>query len=495
MVHIETLFLTLSTLIILSIVIARLTNNIGVPVLLLFLGIGMLAGSEGPGGIYFDDPAIAQTIGIVSLVFILFSGGLDTNWNSVKSVVGPALSLSTFGVALTAVAVGGFTTLLFDVPILVSLLLGSIVASTDAAAVFSIIGARNIKLKGKITPLLELESGSNDPMAVFLTVSLIEIIRAGDLSIGYLIWSFVKQMGIGLVVGLALGNGMVFVINKLRFPIEGFYAVFVLAGAFFVYSLTTLLDGSGFLAVYLAGMVVGSSTIVYKKNIFRFFDGMAWVAQIIMFLSLGLLVFPSQILPTIEAEMLISLFLIFIARPVGVFLSLLPFKFSIRQKIFVSWVGLRGAVPIVLATFPMIEGVKEAQWIFNIVFFIVLTSALLQGWTIPIISRKLKLEASKKVLLTSPAEFNYLDRIDRVLVRFAVPDSPAFKNKPIVEIKSLRGSLIVLVKRGNTYFVPSGGTILQVNDELQALVEASKFDELQNLLERETSSGESVQKI
>jgi cell volume regulation protein A len=483
MIHIETLFLTLSTLIIISILIARLSNNIGVPVLLLFLGIGMLAGSEGPGGIYFDDPKIAQTIGVIALIFILFSGGLDTQWKIVKPVLWPALSLSTLGVLITTLSVALFTTWLFKFPLLPSLLLGAIVASTDAAAVFSIIGARNLKLKGNITPLLELESGSNDPMAVFLTISLIEIIQAENTSYLGLAGNFLQEMGIGLLLGIGLGKGMVIVINRLKFPIEGLYAVFALAGAFFVYSLTTMLHGSGFLAVYLAGLVVGNHNIVHKKNLFRFFDGMAWVSQVIMFLSLGLLVFPSQILPAFKAEILISLFLIFFARPLGVFISLLPFKFPFKEKVFISWVGLRGAVPIILATFPMIEGIKEAQWIFNVVFFIVLTSALFQGWSIPLVAKLLKLDVPNVELISSPTEFSYLDQTDRTLIKLTVPDSNLFINKTIVQITALKGSLIVSVKRGDKYFVPSGGTILEAGDELQALVEHEKLNELKLVLE------------
>ncbi|MBC7451018.1 MAG: potassium/proton antiporter, partial [Cytophagales bacterium] len=340
MFDLDTLLLGFSTLIIISIFIARISNNLGVPVMLLFLVIGMLAGSEGPGGIYFNDEEMAQHIGITALIFILFSGGLSTHWKVVKPVLLPSLSLATVGVLFTAISIACFTTWLFHVPILISLLLGSIVASTDAAAVFSIIGARNIRIKGSITPLLELESGSNDPMAVFLTISMIQLIQANQVSYLELGMKFLMEMGIGLAMGLLLGRSVVFVINRLKIPIEGLYQVFVFAAAFFIYSSTTMIHGSGFLSVYVAGMVIGNQNIVHKKNIFRFFDGMAWIAQIIMFLTLGLLVFPSHVLSAFKTELLISLFLIVIARPIGVFISLIPFNFNIKEKIFISWVGL-----------------------------------------------------------------------------------------------------------------------------------------------------------
>ena len=233
--------------------------------------------------------------------------------------------------------------------------------------------------------MLELESGSNDPMAVFLTISMIEIIWSSEVSYGALAIKFLMEMGIGLVMGLILGKAIVFIINRLRIQIEGLYQVFVFAAAFFVYASTNMIHGSGFLAVYIAGMVVGNHNIVHKKNVFRFFDGMAWIAQVVMFLTLGLLVYPSHVWFQFRTELSISVFLIFIARPLGVFISLIPFKYSFKEKLFISWVGLRGAVPIILATFPLLAGIEEAQWIFNVVFFIVITSALLQGWSIPIV--------------------------------------------------------------------------------------------------------------
>jgi cell volume regulation protein A len=483
----DAFLLTISSLIVLSILIAKITKNIGVPVLLLFIGMGMVAGSEGPGGIYFDNEKTAQTIGIISLSLILFAGGLETRWKSVKPVLGSALSLATVGVVCTTLLVAVFVHYFFNLAFTHSLLLGAVVSSTDAAAVFSILSFRHLNLKGHIKPLLELESGTNDPMAVFLTISLIEIIQVKDASYMNLIVFFFLQMGIGLITGLLAGRLIVLLVNRLRFPIEGFYPVFVLAFSVLVYSLTATLDGSGFLAVYVAGLIVGNNEVVYKKTIFRFFDGLSWLAQISMFLSLGLLVYPSHILPVIKTGLCISLFLIIVARPAGVFLSLLFSRFALNEKILISWVGLRGAVPIILATFPMIAGVKEADWIFNVVFFIVLTSALLQGWTTPLVARLLHLKAPEEKLSNSPLEFHYTEDINMKLVNFKVPDRPDITNRALVQVLPLKGSLIVTILRNGHYFVPSGSTTLETDDIIQVLTNKENITALKKHFSGSTS--------
>ncbi|HVD99217.1 MAG TPA: potassium/proton antiporter [Cytophagaceae bacterium] len=479
MFSLEILLLIISSLIIASLVIARLSNNLGVPILLLFLGVGMLAGSEGPGGIYFDDAQLSQSIGIICLIFILFSAGLDTKWKHVKPVLWPSVVLATFGVLVTTLLIGIFVHYVFSVDLKVSLLLGAVVSSTDAAAVFSIIGARNIKLRGRITPLLELESGSNDPMAVFLTFSLIEVVLTDELSVSKLLLHFVMEMGIGLLTGILFGKLMIWLINKIKFTIDGFYTVITLAFALLIYSFTSYLHGSGFLAVYIAGLVVNSYEIVHKKTIFRFFEGVAWLAQICMFLTLGLLVFPSQLVAGLQTELIIAIFLIFIARPVGVFLSLVFFKYSKREIIFISLVGLRGAVPIILATFPMLSGIKEANWIFNVVFFIVLTSAVIQGWPLPMLAKFLRLDSPSVAKINSPIEFSEYQNSNMKLINLSVPENRSeIANRSIVQIPHLKGSLIVTVLRNGKYFVPSGGTILEPGDKIQVLAENKNVDEL-----------------
>ncbi|HSZ26071.1 MAG TPA: potassium/proton antiporter [Cytophagaceae bacterium] len=479
MFSLEILLLVISSLIIVSLLIAKVSNNLGVPILLLFLGVGMLAGSEGPGGIYFDDAKLSQSIGIICLIFILFSAGLDTKWKYVKPVLWPSLVLATAGVLVTTALVGIFVHYLFSIDLKIGLLLGAVISSTDASAVFSIIGARNIKLKGRITPLLELESGSNDPMAVFLTFSLIEIILTNEISISKLILHFGMEMGLGLLAGTLFGKLYVWTINSIKFSIDGFYTVITLAFALLIYSFTSYVHGSGFLAVYVAGLIINNYEIVHKKTIFRFFDGIAWLSQICMFLTLGLLVFPSQITAGLTIEIVIALFLIFIARPVGVYLSLIFFKYTKREIFFISFVGLRGAVPIILATFPLLAGISEANWIFNIVFFIVLTSALIQGWSLPFVAKLLKLDSPGSPKINSPIEFSEYQNSNMQLINLSIPENRNdLVNKSVVQIQALRGSLIVTVLRDGKYFVPSGGTVLEPGDAIQVLVENKNAETL-----------------
>lgn len=479
----ETWLLSLSSLVVISILIARFSNNIGVPVMLLFLGVGMLAGSEGPGGLYFDDPETSQWVGIVALIFILFTGGLETKWKDVQPVLLSSLSLATLGVLITAGLVAVFTVYVFHVEWPVGLLLGAIVSSTDAAAVFSIIGARNIKLKGNIQPLLEMESGSNDPMAVFLTITIVEWITGKHFHWTGLFIDFFLEMGLGLVMGLLMGRLFVWVLNKITFQIDAFYLVVSLAFSIFIYALTAKLHGSGFFAVYVAGLVIGNEQFVHRKSIIRFYDGIAWLSQISMFLTLGLLVYPTQVFSGVKIELAIALFLIFIARPVGVFLALLRTNHTFKEKLFVSWVGLRGAVPIILATFPMLAGIKEANWIFNVVFFIVLSSALLQGWPIPWLAKKMNISAPHAPKVKSPIEFSDFADSPMKLSYLTIPHkADVFVGKSLVQIPQLKGALVVMVLRDDHYFVPSGGTVLEEGDKIQVLADDTKLGELKGLL-------------
>ncbi len=475
--NIDTLLFTFSLLVIISILIAKAFKNAGVPILLLFLIVGMLAGSEGPGKIFFDDAQLAQSIGIISLVLILFAGGLETKWKLASPILYSAISLSTFGVIITTSVVGIFIHYVLHMSFLISLLLGAVVASTDAAAIFSVMSFRNLNLKNNIKSLLELESGTNDPMAVFLTISLIQLINIQNTSLWTIAGLFVMQMCIGVLIGLGGGNLMVWMVNKLKFPIEGFYPVFVLAFALLMYAFTALLNGSGFLAVYVAGVIISNRQIVYKKNLLRFFDGLSWLAQIIMFITLGLLVFPSQVIPVIATGIVTSLFLIFIARPLGVFISLAFSKFNWKDKLLISWSGLRGAVPIILATFPLLAGVKEAGWIFNVVFFIVISSALLQGWTIPSVAKLLNLDIPVEKI-KSPIEFSHPEEINMTLINLKVPDKSSVIKRTLVEIPELKGSLIVTIFRHGNYIVPSGGTALEAGDRIQLLTQRNNASAL-----------------
>lgn len=383
----EFILLIGSVLLFLSIIASKTSFKLGIPSLVLFIFIGMLAGSDGIGGIYFDDPELAQILGVIALNFILFAGGMETSFMQIRPVLWRGISLSTIGVLLTASIIGFFASLLTELKLLEGFLLGAIVSSTDAAAVFSILKTRKVKLAKSLEPTLELESGSNDPMAYFLTIALIQIIQTSDLNAIQLAGSFMLEMGLGAIVGVCMGFVMVWVINKIHLEVSGLYSVLLLAFLFFTYSATHLIHGNGFLAVYIAGVVLGSKDFVQKKQLIRFYDGQAWLMQIVMFLTLGLLVFPKQLMPLIGPGLLLSAILIFVARPIGVFISLAFFKMKLNQLIFISWVGLRGAVPIVFATYPLLARLEHAQFIFNVVFFISLTSVLLQGTSLPFVAR------------------------------------------------------------------------------------------------------------
>ncbi len=469
MTPIDYLLLSGSILIIISLITEKFTENIGVPTLLLFIIVGMLAGSEGPGGIYFNDPTLAQSIGIIALIFILFSGGLDTNWLETKNKLKPALLLSTIGVFLTALIVSIFIYFILNVDFIWAFLIGSIISSTDAAAVFSILRTRKVQFKGNLKPLLELESGSNDPMAIFLTIGSIELILNPGSGFFSILLLFLMQMGIGTVSGILLGKLMVYSINRLKFNYGGIYPVYSIAMCLLIYSLTAVLGGSGFLAVYIAGIIVGKSIVVHKAGTMRFFDGLAVLSQITMFLTLGLLVFPSDLLKITMIGLMTGVILIFVARPIGVFLSLAFQKFNLREKILISWIGLRGAVPIILATFPLIAGIPNAQVIFNVVFFIVITSVLIQGWTITPVSKMLKLSSPLKVERSIPLKFEPSDGTDTELIDLIVPYNSNIVGKSIIDLKFPEDSRIVLIWRDSSIIIPNGSTVLEAADTLLIL--------------------------
>jgi potassium/hydrogen antiporter len=365
----ENILLIGSLLMFISVLAGKTSTRFGVPLLVFFLAIGMLAGSEGIGGIYFDNPKSAQFLGIIALNFILFSGGFDTDLKTIKPVMWKGITLSTLGVALTAGSLGVFVWAVTDFTIYEGLLLGAIVSSTDSAAVFSVLRSKGVALKGKIRPILELESGSNDPMAYVLTIALTGIVtHQGDTSLMGVALLLFKQLTIGAAMGYAIGWGSRWLINNIKLDYEGLYVVLVIAIMFFSFSSTDFLGGNGFLAVYICAVYLGNQNLIHKKKYIKSFDSFAWMMQIALFVTLGLLVFPSEIVPVLVIGILVSAFLILVARPLGVFLSLVFFKVKRRHMMFISWVGLRGAVPIVFATYPLLAGAEKAHMIFNIVF-------------------------------------------------------------------------------------------------------------------------------
>lgn len=467
----ENILLIGSVLLFISLFAGKTSYRLGVPVILLFIAIGMLAGSEGLGGIYFDNPAIAQFIGIVALNFILFSGGLDTDWESVKPVLWQGISLSTLGVILTALTVGTFVWAVTELSIFEGLLLGSIISSTDSAAVFSILRSKNLALKDNLRPTLELESGSNDPMAYVLTILFTGIIVNQNADIGNMAGMFIMQLLLGGILGYTFGEAGAWAINKIRLEYEGLYIVLVIAIMFFTFSFTDFIGGNGFLAVYLTGLIIGSKEVIHKKKILKSFDSFAWLMQIILFLTLGLLVTPSHIIPVIGLGLLVSAFLIFVARPLIIFTCLFPFKTVKNGKWFYSWVGLRGAVPIVFATYPLLAGAEKAQLIFDVVFFVSITSVLIQGTTIPNIGNLLKVTLPGELKKRTQKDMELNDGIKSLLAEIIITEDSPVVGKEIVQLKLPKSTLISIIRRNGKYITPNGATVLEPNDQLFVLSE------------------------
>ncbi len=486
---IESMLLVGAILLLVSILSSKLSARLGIPSLLLFLLIGVLTGSEGPGGLYFDDPFQAQLLGVAALVFILFSGGLDTDWSNIQPVLWKGIILATAGVAITAIAMGWFATIVLGFSINEGLLLGSIVSSTDAAAVFALLRSRRISLRGDLRPLLELESGSNDPMAIFLTASFTGLLANPGISATSLVPAFAQQMVFGSVAGYLAGKGMVYAINRIKLEYDGLYPVLTISLVLMIYGITASLGGSGFLAVYLAGMVMGNRGFIHKRSLLRFHDGLAWLMQIAMFLTLGLLVFPSRLIPISGTSLLISVFLMIFARPLSVFALLLPFGIPRREKAMVAWVGLRGAVPIILATYPLLANLPQAELIFNVVFFIVITSVLVQGTSIPRVAKLLGVDAPLA------AEPDYLAKcylggmIKDLLVEVTVPQGSPAAGKQIVDLGLNRDLMVVVLRRGTDLLMPSGKIVLQPEDVLLVLSNEASLKDLKSALGIKTEVG------
>lgn len=476
---IEHMLLAAAGLLLISVLASKFSDRFSIPALLLFLGIGMLAGSEGIGGIYFDNAALAKAIGVVALSFILFSGGLDTDYNSVRPVFSKGLLLSTLGVAITAGIVGFAAVWILKLSLKEGLLLGAIISSTDAAAVFSVLRSRNISLKGNLRPLLEFESGSNDPMAVFLTVGLIELVQSPSAPWFLMFGMFFRQMITGVLVGWIVAKFLAFVIHRLRLEYEGLYSVLTFSLVMLSYAFADVLGGNGFLAVYVTGLLLSKRDFFYKRSLIRFHGGLAWLMQIGMFLTLGLLVFPSKLIPIAGSALAISFILFFVARPISVFLCL-PFE-PLKEKLLISWVGLRGAAPIVLATFPLLAGVLNSELIFDVVFFVVLVSVLIQGTSIPLLSRWLGLHEPLQRKLRYPLEFEQREGVDAELLEFIVPYAGAAAGRKLYDLDFPKDSLAVLVGRADKFIVAKGDTVLQEGDVVLALVSKKDLDAVKTI--------------
>lgn len=471
----ELLLLVGSILFFISILIGKAGHRFGVPVLLLFLVVGMVFGSDG-FGLVFENVKTAQTIGTICLTIILFSGGLDTKFSEIKPVIWPGVVLATFGVFITAIFTGLFTYWLsglmfpsLGITLLTAMLLASTFSSTDSASVFGILRSRGLSLKHNLRPLLELESGSNDPMAYMLTVVFMGVIQSGsEPNIALVGLTIVLQLVVGTAMGYLLGKGTVTIINRIRMDNNSFYPILLLTLGIFIFAATYYLKGNGYLAVYIAGLVIGNSKFSHKRTTMKFMDGFAWMSQILLFLTLGLLVNPNELIEVIVPALIVSAFLIFIGRPLTVFLTLLPFrKIGVKDNLYISWVGLRGAVPIIFAILPLAVGIPDSRWIFNMVFVITIVSLLVQGTSLPMVARWLNLaEKPQKHTAFEDFDVEFAEEIKSAMTEILISEDTLQYGKNLLEMPLPDKTLAVMVKRGERFFIPTGRTELLAGDKL-----------------------------
>lgn len=458
-------FFIIALLLFASLLASKLSARFGIPALLLFLGVGMLFGSEGLGTIPFDNAGLANDIGTIALAFIIFIGGFSTSWISIKPILKRGTILATAGVFITAFLVAAFVHFIFKMPFKEAMLLGAIISSTDASAVFTILRSSSSELKGDIAPMLEYESGSNDPMAIFLTLAALSVIMSSaSVSVSFLLLKFLVQLIVGVVIGLGIGKLSCIIFNRIKLDFEGLYPVLGISIVLLTFGTAHIFHGNGFLAVYLCGLFMGNSDFKYKRSLSQFYDGTAWLMQIMMFLILGLLVFPSQLPGVMLEGLAIAGFLMFIARPVAVYLCLIGSIFPLKSKIFIGWVGLRGAVPIILATYPLMVGYTNAATVFNLVFFIVLSSVLLQGKSLNYVAKLFDLSRPAKTNPKSPIEFNPDTDVSAKIREIKLPEGSPFENLLISELQLPDDVLILSIRRGKNFIMPRGKTRLKSLD-------------------------------
>lgn len=482
----ENILLIGSILLFVSIVVGKTGYRFGVPALLLFLLVGMLFGSDGLG-LQFHNAKIAQFIGMVALSVILFSGGMDTKFKEIRPILSPGIVLSTVGVFLTALFTGLFIWYLSGMswtnihfPLITSLLLASTMSSTDSASVFAILRSQKMNLKHNLRPMLELESGSNDPMAYMLTIVLIQFIQSDGMGTGNIIGSFIIQFLVGAAAGYILGKLAILILNKINIDNQSLYPILLLSFVFFTFAITDLLRGNGYLAVYIAGMMVDNHKITFRKEIATFMDGLTWLFQIIMFLMLGLLVNPHEMIEVAVVALLIGVFMIVIGRPLSVFLCLLPFrKITLKSRLFVSWVGLRGAVPIIFATYPVVANVEGSNMIFNIVFFITIVSLIVQGTSVSFVARLLHLSTP---LEKTGNDFGVElpEEIDTDLSDMTITMEMLNEADTLKDMNLPKGTLVMIVKRGDEFLIPNGTLKLHVGDKLLLISEKNKQETVKN---------------
>lgn len=466
------ILLIASVLLMSAIIFNKVGGKFGVPSLLIFILVGILAGSDGILGIQFEDFSLAQNVGIVAISYILFMGGLSVNIDEIKPIIKEGIVLATAGVFVTAIIVGLCSYYLLNLSILECFLLGAIISSTDAAAVFGVLRSKSISLANNLKPLLEFESGSNDPMAVFLTLGVIGLIL-NKLNPTELVFDFFKQMILGIALGFIIAKLTTKIINKIKLEYDSLYVVITLACVIFTYSFISIIGGNGFIGVYVCGLAMAGEKFVNKKTLIKFHDAIAWLMQIIMFLILGLLVnFKEGFVHTKEA-LIVALIITFVARPIAVFLCDIGFNRSVKEKLMISWVGLRGAAPIVLATFPLTAEIPHATEIFNIVFFVVIISVLLQGTTIPYIAKILGIDAPLEVQHDSIIEYGDKDPNNQ-MIEFTVADKSKAVGKQIYELNLPKGTLVSLIYKKGEYIIPTGSTVIEACDVLFILMDRTR---------------------
>lgn len=469
---VDQIILLAAVLILLGIVSSKISARLGLPVLVLFLLVGMLAGEGGIGGIAFDNAVAAHALGSLALALILFDGGLQTPIASIKQVWKPASLLATVGVVITAAATGYAAAYILNLPLMEGLLLGAIVGSTDAAAVFSLLRNAGIHINSRLRSVLEIESASNDPMAIFLTVGLLEILVNGMKPGVGLLQLFLMQMGIGSVVGVAVGWLSVKIINRIHLTTAGLYPVMVMAFGLLAFGIAANFGGSGFLAVFISGVIIGNAHLVFQRSTFLFHDGLAWVSQITMFVVLGLLVNVDSLLNVWLEGLLIAGVLIFVARPLAVVPALALFGFKVREITLVSWVGLRGSVPIILAIFPLVFGLADAYLIFNVVFFVVLISATLQGSTLPYVARRLGLTEKPPSMPAATLEITSVGNVDAEIVEYTLGDHPRAAGRRLSQMALPESTVVAMITRGTRVIPPRGSTKLLAGDHLFVVLRA-----------------------
>ncbi len=468
---------------------SKMSARFGVPGLIIFIALGMIFGSDGFNLIQFDDPVLAQQIAIACMIIILFEGGFSTKNELLRLAFQPAFSLATLGIIITAVTLGLLSHLLIGLPLETAILIGAIVSSTDAAAVFAIF--RNKRIDPKTAATIEVESASNDPMAIILTVTIISFmqgeITSWQVFLGTLLW----QILAGLTIGYLLGKIAPLLINRIKLDSGGFYYVLVLSLCFLSYGLADELNTNGFLAVFIAGCYIGNADFVYKQGISRFVEGLSTFSQVVLFLMLGLLVFPSDLVQNWQHGIIIAIILTFIARPVAVFLCTIFWEYNLREKLFICWGGIKGAVPIMLATYPYVEGLEGGSYYFNVVFFVVLLSAIIQGSSIDLVAKKLNLLAGSKTRHPFSFELVALQETKSELMEYSVDKGSWLANRSLQDIPWPQDSLVTAIVRQEEIITPRGDTVIRAKDLLFILLKNNYQEELLDFLGGENNHSES----